>query len=309
MSLHIVIGAGPVGSATALLLAERGDDVRLLTRSGSGPEHPRIARIRVDATDAAALTAQCAGAGTIHQCAGLEYARWATGFPPLIHAAINAAEASGAVLITVGNLYGYGEFDGPVDESHPLRPCSDKGRVRTDLWNEALAAHREARIRTAEVRGSDYLGARANSTFTAMVLSAVNAGKVALYPGDPDVPHSWTAIDDVARTLVAVADEESSWGRAWHVPSAAPMSVRALADLATTLTGASPARVRRMPSALLLAAGLFNANAREIRELRYQFASPFVVNSAAATEKFGIAPTSTRAAMKATLGVRDTARN
>ncbi|WP_431958433.1 NAD-dependent epimerase/dehydratase family protein [Nocardia lijiangensis] len=309
MSLHVVVGAGPVGSAAALLLAERGADVRLLTRSGSGPEHPRIARIRVDATDAAALAAQCAGATAIHHCAGLEYARWATGFPPLIHAAISAAEASGALLLTVGNLYGYGEFDGPVDESHPLRPNSAKGRVRADLWNEALTAHREGRIRTAEVRGSDYLGAGANSTFTAVVLPAVTAGKAALFPGDPDAPHSWTAIEDVARTLAAVADDESSWGRAWHVPTATPLSVRALADLTANLTGASPARVRRMPSAVLWAAGLFNSDAREIRELRYQFDRPFVVDSTAATKQFGIEPLPTRDALQATLEARNPARN
>ncbi|MEV0033946.1 NAD-dependent epimerase/dehydratase family protein [Nocardia sp. NPDC050793] len=304
MSLHVVIGAGPVGSATAQLLAARGDDVRLLTRSGSGPEHPRIARIPVDATDAAALAVHCAEATAIHQCAGLPYTRWATGFPPLIHAAISAAEASGAVLLTVGNLYGYGEFEGPVDESHPLRPNSVKGRVRAELWNEALSAHEKGRIRTAEVRGSDYLGAGANSTFTAVVLPAVAAGKVALFPGDPDVPHSWTAVEDVARTLVALADDESTWGRAWHVPTAAPISVRALAELTATLAGAPPARVRRMPSALLWAAGLFNADAREIRELRYQFDRPFVLNSSAAAEKLGIEPTPTRLALEATLRAR-----
>ncbi|WP_306365117.1 NAD-dependent epimerase/dehydratase family protein [Nocardia sp. CC227C] len=307
MSLHVVIGAGPVGAATALLLAERGDEVRLLTRSGSGPEHARVRRLRVDAADAAALAEHCAGATAIHQCAGLPYARWATDFPPLNAAAIGAAESSGAVLVTAGNLYGYGEFDGPVTESQPLRPNSSKGRVRAELWEAALAAHRAGRIRTAEVRGSDYLGAGAKSTFTEVVLSAVTAGRTALFPGDPDAPHSWTAVEDVARTLVAVAADESAWGRAWHVPTADPISVRALAELATTLAGASPARVRRMPSALLWAAGLFDADAREIRELRYQFDRPFVLDSTAATKEFGIEPTPTREALRATLDTRDAA--
>jgi 2-polyprenyl-6-methoxyphenol hydroxylase-like FAD-dependent oxidoreductase len=38
MSLHVVVGTGPVGSATAQLLAGSGDQVRVITRSGSGPE-------------------------------------------------------------------------------------------------------------------------------------------------------------------------------------------------------------------------------------------------------------------------------
>ncbi|MCP9622435.1 NAD-dependent epimerase/dehydratase family protein [Nocardia otitidiscaviarum] len=305
MALHVVIGAGPVGSATALLLAERGDDVRLLTRGGAGPEHARVHRMRVDATDAAALAEQCVGAAAIFQCAGLPYARWTTGFPPLNDAAIGAAESSGAVLVSVGNLYGYGEFDGAVTESHPLRPNSVKGRLRAELWEAALAAHGAGRIRAAEVRGSDYLGAGAKSTFTETVLPAVVAGRTALFPGDPDAPHSWTAVEDVARTAVAVADDESAWGRAWHVPTAEPMSVRALAELAASLAGTAPARVRRMPSVLLWAAGLVNADAREVRELRYQFDRPFVLDSTAATKEFGIEPTPTGEALRATLDTRD----
>jgi nucleoside-diphosphate-sugar epimerase len=38
MSLHLIVGAGPVGSATARLLAARGEQVRLITRSGSKPQ-------------------------------------------------------------------------------------------------------------------------------------------------------------------------------------------------------------------------------------------------------------------------------
>ena len=52
MSQHVIVGAGPVGTATALLLAERGEKVRLVTRRGTGPEHPSIERVAADATDA-----------------------------------------------------------------------------------------------------------------------------------------------------------------------------------------------------------------------------------------------------------------
>lgn len=301
MSQRIVIGAGPVGTATAALLADRGEQVRLITRRGTGPQHPRIELIAADASDAATLIRHSDGATALYQCAAPPYHRWSAEFPPLADASLAAAEKTGAVLATVGNLYGYGAFDGPVNESHPLRPNSTKGRVRADMWNAAAAAHRAGRIRTVEVRGSDYLGAGANSSFTAMVLPAVLAGKRALVPADPDAPHSWTAIDDVARTLVAAADDEKAWGRAWHVPTAAPMSVRALAELTATLAGTSPARVGRMPYAMLWTAGLFDVNAREMRELRYQLDRPFVLDSAAASARFGIEPTPTETAMLATI--------
>jgi 2-polyprenyl-6-methoxyphenol hydroxylase-like FAD-dependent oxidoreductase len=41
MALHVIVGAGPVGGATASLLAERGERVRIVSRHGAGPEHRR----------------------------------------------------------------------------------------------------------------------------------------------------------------------------------------------------------------------------------------------------------------------------
>ncbi|WP_280238202.1 NAD-dependent epimerase/dehydratase family protein [Nocardia abscessus] len=301
MSLYVVIGAGPVGSAAAELLAARGAQVRVITRRGSGPDHPLIERVAADATDAAALTRHCTGADVVFQCAQPPYHRWATDFPPLAAAALQAAEATGAALLSVGNLYGYGQVDGPISEGHPLRPNSVKGRVRAELWAEALAAHRAGRVRVAEVRGSDYLGAGAKSAFTMVALPAVLSGRRALFPADPDAAHSWTDVTDTARTLVAVADDENAWGRAWHTPTAPPVSVRELAGLAATVADAPPARVSRMPAAMLWAAGLFDANAREMREMRYQFDRPFVLDSSAATAAFGIEPTPTVESLRATI--------
>ena len=55
MATHLVIGAGPVGTRAALLLADAGAHVRIVTRSGGGPEHPGIERIPADAADALAI--------------------------------------------------------------------------------------------------------------------------------------------------------------------------------------------------------------------------------------------------------------
>lgn len=301
MALHVVVGAGPVGSATARLLADRGERVRLLTRGGGGPERDGIDRVAADATDAAALARHAEGAVALYCCAGPAYHRWPTDWPPLGAALVRAAEASGAVLATTGNLYGYGPVDGPITEQLPPRPDSVKGAVRARLWADALAAHEAGRIRTTEVRGSDYLGAGAVSPFSAMVLPKVLAGKRASVPADLDAPHSWTYVGDVARTLVAAAAAENAWGRPWHVPTAPPLSIRALAARACDLAGAPPARVSRMPGVALRLAGLFVPAARELVEVQYQLRRPFVLDSSAATAAFGIEPTPTDEALRETV--------
>ncbi|WP_350281235.1 NAD-dependent epimerase/dehydratase family protein [Kribbella sp. HUAS MG21] len=299
MSLQVVIGAGPVGSSTARLLAARGDEVRVLTRSGSGPDG--VERVAADVSVPGVLERYVDGAAAIYSCAGPPYNRWTTDWPPIGAALIRAAEASGAVLVTTGNLYGYGAVDGPMTEDTPLRPNSVKGQVRAKLWTDALEAHQAGRIRTTEVRGSDYLGAGAFTSFSAMVLPKVIAGKRGSLPADLDAPHSWTYVGDVARTLIAVADDESAWGRAWHVPSAEPVSVRALAALAAELVGAPPARVSTMPLIALRLAGVFNPMARELIETQYQWRRPFVLDSSAATVAFGIKPVPVEDALRETV--------
>ncbi|MEV0108370.1 NAD-dependent epimerase/dehydratase family protein [Nocardia sp. NPDC050799] len=290
MPLHVVVGAGPVGSSVARLLASRGEQVRLITRSGSGPDQDGIQRIAADATDATALADHARGAVALYSCAGPAYHRWVREWPPLGAALIRVAELTGAVLMSTGNLYGYGRVDGPMTEQLPLRPTSVKGRVRAELWTAALAAHEAGRIRTAEVRGSDYLGAGATSPFSVMVLPKVVAGRTASIPADPDAPHSWTQVSDVAKLLVAVAAEEKAWGRPWHVPTAPPLPVRALAERTAELAGAPRARVRVMPGVLLRLAGLVEPAAREMVEVQYQLRAPFVLDSTAATEAFGLEP-------------------
>ncbi|MFI6821810.1 NAD-dependent epimerase/dehydratase family protein [Micromonospora sp. NPDC050187] len=288
MSTHVIVGAGPVGVATARLLAEQGCRVRLVSRRGRGPEHPAVERIAADATDADRLTALAQEAGALYNCANPAYHRWPTDWPPIATALLAAAERTGAVLVTAGNLYGYGPVAGPMTEQTPLRPNSVKGAVRARMWTEALAAHRAGRIRATEVRGSDYLGAGAHSAATTLVLPRAATGRRIAVPADPDAPHSWTYVGDMARTLVTVATDERAWGRAWHAPSPPPISVRGLAARAATLAGARPPRITRLPPPVLTLGSLVNREVREIREIAYQFYRPFVLDSTAVTETFGL---------------------
>ncbi|NES26697.1 NAD-dependent epimerase/dehydratase family protein [Micromonospora terminaliae] len=300
MALHVIVGAGPVGTATARLLAERGDRVRVVTRRGTGPAHPAVERVAADAADADRLTALTEGAVAVYNCANPAYHRWPLDWPPLAAALLTTAERTGAVLATVGNLYGYGPVDAPMTEATPLASTGTKGRVRNRMWADALAAHRAGRARITEVRGSDYLGPDGTS-LAMMVLPRVLAGQRVFLPVDWDAPHTWTYIPDVARTLVAAATDERAWGRAWHVPSAPAVSMRDLAQRAAALVGAPAPRLTRMPYPVLWLGGLANPFVRELRETAYQFARPYVLDSTAATATLGVEATPLDRAVKETV--------
>jgi len=291
MSLHVVVGAGPVGSATALLLAEQGHEVRLVTRSGSGPDHPAVTRTAADASSSADLAPLTRGAVALYNAANPAYHRWATDWPPIAAAVLDAAERSGAVLATVSNLYAYGPVDGPMTEDLPLLAAGTKGRVRAQMWRDALAAHEAGRVRVTEVRGSDYLCPGRGSQLGDRVMPRLLAGKRVQVLRSADTAHTWTSVGDVARLLVAAASDERAWGGAWHVPSNPPRTQReAVADLCRA-AGVPEVGVGELPQALLAALRLVNPLMRELPEVAYQLERPFMLDSTAAQRTFGLAPT------------------
>lgn len=79
MSLKVIAGA--TGVPAALLLAEAGEQVRLVSRPGSGPDHPNIELVRADATDTALLAEVARGAATLYNCAMPPYDQWPALWP------------------------------------------------------------------------------------------------------------------------------------------------------------------------------------------------------------------------------------
>ncbi|MBC7550439.1 MAG: NAD-dependent epimerase/dehydratase family protein [Cellulomonas sp.] len=290
MSKHVIVGAGPVGTATARLLVDRGEEVVLVTRSGSGPQHAAVTRVAADASSPARLSALTDGAGALYNCANPPYHRWPIDWPPLASSLLSAAERSGAVLVTVSNLYAYGPVPGPMTEDLPLAATGAKGRVRAQMWRDALAAHTAGRVRATEVRSSDYVG-RGSESHLGRPVPKLLRGRGVSVMRSADTPHTWTAVDDVARLLVTVAGDERAWGRPWHTPSNPPRTQReGLDDIART-AGLHPVKVSEHSPTLLRAMGLFSPMMRELPEVAYQFEQPFVLDSTAAEETFGLAPT------------------
>ncbi len=299
MSLHLVVGAGPIGSGVAQLLADSGERVRIVTRRGAGPEHPAIERVAADAADATRLRELSRDVTAIYNCVNPAYHRWPTDWPPIAAALLGAAEASGAVLAITGNLYGYGPVDRPMTEDLPLAATTRKGRVRAQLWHDALAAHQAGRVRVTEARGSDYLGPGAQSMFT-YAGPAVLAGKTARVPADLDVPHSVTYTGDMVRTLVTIARDERAWGRPWHVPTAPARTIRENFVEFSRLAGAPKPKLAVLSRTMMRAIGLFSPQLRELDEMRYQFERPFILDSSCATRELGLTATPLEESLAAT---------
>lgn len=291
---HVIVGAGPVGSSLARILAGDGEPVIVVTRSGSELGGDGIRSIAADASEPEALTRIASGAAAIYNCANPgSYTQWERLWPPLGSALLTAAESTGAVLVTMSNLYGYGPVTEPMTAQMPLNPTDHKGALRARMWEEARAAHEAGRIRATEARASDYIGPTlpVASGLLARYAQATLVGKPASVFADPDVPHAWTAIDDVARTLVMLGRDERAWGRPWLVPSNPPVSVREALRRLSAAVGAPEPRLRVVPRWLLKTGGLVVPLLREVDGMLYQFDAPFEVDATETEQTFGIRPT------------------
>jgi nucleoside-diphosphate-sugar epimerase len=304
MGKHVVVGAGQVGAEVVRSLSALGHEVVVATRSGSGPDLPGVRRVAVNATDSAELIQLTKGADALYNCVNPLYHRWLTDWPPIAESLLATAEATGAGYVILGNLYVYGEPHGPLTESSAETPSSAKAKVRLKLWRDALAAHRAGRIRATELRASDYFGpgSRDQSHLGDRFMPNLLAGKPVRLPGDPDQPHSWSYVRDVATALVTAGLHDRSWGRVWHAPTAPPMTYRQMAVRVHELAGTpAPPKVGSIPQWVIDLMGLAVPMMGEIKHVRYQFDRPFVIDSTAFQQTFGVEPTPIDEALKATI--------
>ncbi|HEY5821030.1 MAG TPA: NAD-dependent epimerase/dehydratase family protein [Propionibacteriaceae bacterium] len=292
MSRFLIVGAGPVGTETATALLEAGHEVAVLTRSGSRPVLDGVRRIAADASDADALTEAAMGSAAIVNCANPgDYTTWSEVWPPLAESLLTAAERTGATLVTAAALYPYGPVDTPMVEGMPDRATDRKGVIRAGMWAEAKARHDAGRIRAVEVRASDYVGTGVgpNGHITRQLPTAVR-GKAAWVVGDPDLPHTWTDVHDMGRTLAAVAVRPETWGQIWHAPSQPPRTQRQVLTEVLAAADLPPVALHTMPKPLLGLVGLVQPLVREINESGYMFRRSYVMDSARSQRELGLAP-------------------
>jgi nucleoside-diphosphate-sugar epimerase len=290
---HLIIGAGPVGRHIAGLLAARGSEVVVATRSGTDTGLAGVTHLKLDASDQAALSAAAQGASVLYNCANPgDYTTWQEVWPPLAAALLVAAERSGATYAITGNLYPHGPVDVPMSEDLPDAATDHKGALRARIWADAKALHDAGRIRTVEVRGSDYVGTGVGDNgHVTRQLPGLLAGKRAWVIGRKDQPHTFTDVLDTARLLIAAAEDESAHGRVWNVPSNAPRTQeQALTDVMAAMGRPAP-KVSQMPGAALSVGARFVPLLRELRELSYQWTRPYVLDDSAARAHFGMEPT------------------
>lgn len=300
-ALYVVTGAGPVGWTVAEQLAAAGHRVRVLTRSGSGPDHPRVEKVAVDVSDPARLGGLFRGAKAVFHCIhGSQYTArvWAEELPRAEEAVLAAAGEAGAVVVFPESLYSYSEPDRPMTEEGPREALGGKRGVRAEL----LKARSASATDTVSVVASDFFGPRVRFSHAGeRVVKPVLAGKPLMVIGNAGVPHSFTYVPDLAAAMIRAAQDPALWNRVWHTPTGPALSQREIAAAFAAAAGARAPRVSAVPGWALRTMGLFSPGTRELAETLYQFERPFVMDSRASEAALGLQPTPLTEAAAATV--------
>lgn len=284
---QVVFGTGPIGTALADLLAANGHKVTAVNRSGKAATGGSVELIAGDASDPLFSASVAEGADVVYQVLNPPYNKWPTLFPPLQRSLLAAARANEAKLVSLENMYGYGPISGAtLTEDLPLKAKGSKGRVRADMAKELLTAHTTGDARTSIGRASDYFGPGGLvSHMGERVFRPALEGKKARVMGDPDQPHTFSYIPDIAAGLATLGQSEVADGKAWHLPNAPTITTRQFIDQVYAAAG-TEGEVSAMPRMMVNLIGLFNANVREIKEVLFEFEERFVVNSSAFESTF-----------------------
>lgn len=290
--LHVVTGAGPVGWTVAEQLAGAGHEVRVLTRSGSGPEHPSIERRAVDVSKSGALTEALAGATAVFHCVhGTSYSEkvWRRELPPTEHNVMGAAGEAGAVVVFPESLYSYTRPAEPMTEDNPRDWDHGKGAVRRDL----LRARADSPTDTVSVVSSDFVGPRllANGYMGERVVSKVLDGGSIRVLGSLDQPHSWTYLPDLAAAMIRAAGRPDLWNSVLHAPTNAPLTQRQMIEAFVHTAGTASPKLGTIPGWLLSAIGVVHPATRELAVMHYQLDQPFVMESTKSQALLELVPT------------------
>jgi nucleoside-diphosphate-sugar epimerase len=196
----------------------------------------------------------------------------------------------------------YGPTNGvPLTEDLPYAAADAKGRVRAQMAQDLLEAHAAGRVRATIGRASDYFGPGGLvSHMGERVFYPLLAGKKAQVMGDPDQPHTFSYIPDLAAGLMTLGARNEADGKAWHLPNPDTVTPRRFIERIGDVAGVDAA-VSAMPRAMVNVVGWFNKNVREIKDVLYQFEHPFVVDSTAFTAAFGEQATGLDDAISATV--------
>lgn len=287
--LTTIFGYGPTGLATVELLRARGQAVRVVQRKRPADLPAGVEFMTCDALNAAEVLRAMTGAEQAVITIGFEYVGkvWQDVWPKAMANFIAAAEATRARIVHIDNMYMYGPQDVPLHEDMPLTAHGRKPAARSEATRQWMKAAREGRVRWASLRAPDFYGTGVDRSHIGETgLGLIAQGETAQLLMEPDQPHAFAYVPDIARAAVSLLDApDDAFNQAWHVPCAPTRTPRQLLQIGADAIGVK-LKIVAIPSGFLPILGAFSSMMREYAEMRFTWNRPYHVDATKFARRF-----------------------
>lgn len=226
MTVLVTGASGFLGGRLAQMLAERGDQVRVLARASSDLRHLshlQIQIVRGDLGDTAAMADAMRGVRVVYHCAACS-TDWAplrtyfsanvTGTQNLLDAAIGAGTVERFLHVSTTDVYGYPRV--PCDESAPMQDVGlPYNRTKIQGEEAVWRAHREHGLPVTVVRPATIYGPRGKD-FVVEIAKLLRQRMMVLIDGGR-ARGGFTYVDNVAEAMMRAAESPKAVGRAYNL--------------------------------------------------------------------------------------------
>ncbi len=289
----VIFGYGACGAATARRLIASGRSVRVAQRNQPADLVTGATFVAADILDSSAVLAASQRARQIVLSVGFQYDGkiWRDVWPRTMANILDAAEATGARVVFVDNLYMYGPQSEPLREDMPLTDYGQKPAVRADITRMWMA--RRDKVHFTALRAPDFYGPGAGpiSHLGDLAFGAFARGKSATLVIPPDRQHEFAYVPDIARAVVTLLDApDDAFGQAWHVPSAPTRTAREILTLGAEALGVKP-RITAIPLWLLPVLALAMPVLKGMIEMTFVWDRPYKVDHTKFANRFWNDPT------------------
>ena len=169
------------------------------------------------------------------------------------------------------------------------------------MTRELLEASASGRARISIGRASDFFGPGVvESTLGERVFANALSGKRADFIGNPDLPHTYSYVPDIASGLATLGADERAIGQVWHLPGPETGTTRQVIELISNEVG-HHVDIRTVPKLMVRVMGLVNPLMRGLAEMSYEFDEPFVLDTSKYQSTFSATSTPLETALTDTL--------
>jgi nucleoside-diphosphate-sugar epimerase len=291
--MQTILGSsGVIGKELAKALPKYTKKIRLVSRNpkkvNEGDELFKANLFNADETMKAVE-----GSEVVYLTVGLEYDVnvWRTQWPPLMKNVIDACKKNNSKFVFFDNVYSYGRVNGWMTEETPIKPDSEKGKVRAKLNKMIMDEVKQGNLKAIIAKAADFYGPETLTSFVnIMVFENFKKGKKAQWFIDVNKKHSFTYTPDAGKGTAILGNIDSAYNQIWHLPTNKnALTGKEFIELAAKAMGVKPEYmvVKKWMVKML---GMFNKVVKESIEMLYQNDSDYLFDSTNFEKTFNYKP-------------------